>query len=50
MWPGLLALFGIILLAFAAFGVKAGRVSLPLLAAAFLSAAATWPYLTQIGG
>lgn len=50
MWPGLFALFGILLLALAAVGVKAGRVSLPLLGAASLATAATWPYLTAIGG
>lgn len=50
MRPGVLALIGIILLGLAGVGVTAGRASLPLLGAAFLATAVTWPYLTAIGG
>ena len=48
MWPALFALLGIVLLVLAAFGVTVGRVSLPLLGAACLAVAVTWPYLSAI--
>lgn len=48
MWPGLFALFGIILLVLSAVGVTAGRVSLATLAAASLAVALFWPQLTLL--
>lgn len=50
MWPGVFALFGIVLLIVAGVGVTAGRASLPLLGAASLATAVCWPYLTALGG
>jgi hypothetical protein len=50
MWPGVFALLGIVLLLLAGVGVTAGRASLPLLGAASLATAVTWPFLTAIGG
>lgn len=50
MWPGLFALLGTVLLGVAAFGFPTGRVSLALLAAAFLAAALFWSPLTVLGG
>ncbi len=50
MWPGVLALLGILLVVFAAFRPTVAGVSVTHLGAAALATAVCWPYLTALGG